>query len=109
MPPWRGAAHGYLREASGYVLKLVRARGSGNDKADAAARDAIGQVLWRQQRRRRTDDDAELHGGEKGLPERCLVAEHQHQTVAAACAEAPKEIRDPVRCSRHLREANDRL
>ena len=76
---------------------------------DASAVDAVLKVSGGEQRRRRCHDDAKLDRGEQRLPERHLVAEHQHQAVAASCAEAAQEVCDAIRCGRQFRERADRL
>jgi hypothetical protein len=72
--------------------------------ADAAALDAIPQVSGGQQRRGWTEDGAELHRGERDLPELGDVAEHDEDSVSATNAPAAQKIGSAIRSFAHLRE-----
>jgi len=77
--------------------------------AHVSAIHAILQVRGGQQRRRWRDDNAEFDGREQDFPECDLVAEHQHQAVAACRTERRQVVGDAIRIGGELREGSDVL
>ena len=72
--------------------------------ADAAAFDAVLQVPGGEQRRGRTEDGANLHRGERDLPQLGDVAEHDEDPVSAPDAVPAKKIGGAARTVAHVRE-----
>ena len=91
------------RVVSRHVVELRRALG-GDDVADAAAVDAVLQVSDGQQRRGGAEDGAELHRGERDLPQLGDVPEHDEDPVSAADAVPAEEVGHSVRPFAHGRE-----
>jgi DNA-binding transcriptional LysR family regulator len=74
-----------------------------------AAADAIGEVGFRQERRRRDHHRAELDRGQHDLPQRCDVAERQENPVAAPDAEGAQPVCRLAGAARHLAERRSAL
>jgi hypothetical protein len=71
--------------------------GAGHDMPHTAAREAVVEIIAVQQGRRWNDHGAELHRRQHAFPQRCDIAEHQQQAVAAADAEGTQPVGDPIR------------
>jgi hypothetical protein len=104
MPAWHRIAHGDSGERTGHSGEFRDAGRVREDMTDTSAVYAVLKIGFGKERRRRRDDEAKLDRGEQRLPERHLVAEHQHQAVAASRAEVVQEICDAIRCGREVRE-----
>ena len=103
-PAGRRAADGDACVIAGQLGEFRRDVGGGDDVAHAAAREAVGKVVAREQHGRRHDHRAELHRRQHAFPERGDIAEHEQNTVAAAHAESAQRVGDAVRTFAQLRK-----
>ncbi len=78
-----------------HVRELVPVLGPYEHMAGPAALDAVGEVGGAQQRGGGDDDGAQLHRGERGLPQLGLVAEHDDDPVPGPYALGAQPVRDP--------------
>ncbi len=109
VPSGRSAADGDARVVAGKIDEFRRIGDRGDDVPHPPAREAVGEVVARQQRRRRHDDGTELHRRQHAFPERRDIAQHQQQPVAAADAEPAKIVGDAVRPLAERGKGNLRL
>ena len=89
---------------AGERVELAGVRRADDDVADAAALEAVPQVVGGEERGGRDDHRAELHAGEHHLPQRRHVAEHQEHGVAAPDALGTEEVRGLARAPGELGE-----
>jgi hypothetical protein len=86
-------------------LRALRGAGAiGDDAADVAALDAVGELGLGEEQRRGARHGAQLEHRERDLPQRHDVRQHEEDAVAALHALRTKEIRDAVGALPHLLE-----
>ena len=61
-------ADGDARVVARQIVEFGGGIGRGNYMADAAARETVGEIVAREQHRRRHDHGAELHSRQHGFP-----------------------------------------
>ncbi len=102
----RAAAHGDARVVAGHVVELAGVLGARDHVPDPAAVDAVAQVGGAEQGGGRDDDRAQLHRGERGLPQLHLVAEHHEDAVLGAHAPLAQAVGHAVGAGGHLGEGD---